>query len=456
MTKLRLPKSLLDLPEKDREDIIAVLLQASKLPKSKKLHRREDGDEHNMWERNVENLLADAEDDFYRELIMLEARNMGALIAALHLTIDGFEKALETEFHAFEDELMKAKDSGRNRMSKLIQDMAKKSRAKIAAFEEWVRDGKAWKQQQLKDIDRLLRKDLPNYAKKAEDFMIRAGFIGKIRNQAEQDGFDVLGAIVDRYPDTINSARKTGVTLTVRQKEKEEQATRKKATVAPLTEAEAEAVLHGTQHAGDKLTEISEKHRAAIRQTVIQAKRERWTADQLASKLFDTFSDHNRDWRRVAITELAFVTNDAYISGVDEGGTVIGMGAVNACKHCKKYVIGKTFAVTHNPPEKDTYHGDMKQIWAGKSNYGRRVAEYRPAIPMHPHCRCRWHRISRFYKLGDEGALELKSTAELIQEERAKRGLEPDPSLMKENKPLSQEELAAKAEAVLHKLNRGG
>jgi hypothetical protein len=73
---------------------------------------------------------------------------------------------------------------------------------------------------------------------------------------------------------------------------------------------------------------------------------------------------------------------------------------------------------------------------------------------MHPNCRCRWHRISRFYKVGNDGKLNLKSTAELIQEEREKRGMKPDPNLQgnKDGTLLTQEELAKKAEEVLRKL----
>jgi hypothetical protein len=451
MAKVTLPKSLLDLDSKDREEILAVLLQASKLPKTKQLPFRSGSDEHNMWERNVDPLLAEAEDDLYRDLIEAEARNMGELFRALGLPLDGFEKSLEPEYYEWEDELIKAKDSGRSRMSDYIKNMASVAKGKAQAFMKWVQDGKAFTKPQLKEVDKILSTNLPNYAKKAEDYMIRAGFIGKIRGEAEKQGFEVAGAIIDRIPQSITLAEKQDVVLTQRQKAKAE-AKGRKVTILPLTPREAEGVKHASHHAGDKMTEISEKHMAGVRQLVIQAKRERWSAQQLASKLFDKFGDHNRDWRRVAITELAFATNDAYLAGVEEGETVVGMGAENACKHCKQYVIGKTFEVTHKPPSEDTYHGDMNQVWAGKSNYGRRVAEYRPAIPMHPNCRCRWHRISRFYKMGNGGKLELKSTAELIQEEREKRGMKPDPNLEAGGKPMTQEELAKKAEEVLRKL----
>lgn len=438
---IKLPYDFLDLPDKDREEILAVLKEYSKLPKVRQLPFRAGSDEHNMWERNIDSLLAEAEDALYRDLIESEARNMGELFRALGLPLEGFEKSLEPEYYKWEDELIKARDSGRNRMSDYIKNMANIAKGKAKSFLKWVQDGKALTKTQLKEVDKILSSNLPNYAKKAEDYMIRAGFIGKIRGEAEKQGFEVTGAIVDRFPKSIQTAEREGVALTARQAQKEAVKKKRKVTILPLTPRESEAVKHAVHHAGDKMTEISEKHKAGVRQMVIQAKRERWSAQQLASKLFDKFGDHNRDWRRVAITELAFATNDAYLSGVEEGETVVGMGAENACKHCKQYVIGKQFTVTHKVPSEDTYHSDMNQVWAGKSNYGRRVAEYRPAIPMHPNCRCSWHRISRFYKMGDKGKLELKSTEELINEERAKRGLPPDPNL----KPASLEELSRQA-----------
>ena len=454
MTKLILPKSLLELEAKDRDEIVAVLLQASQLPAVKQLPFRADSDEHNMWERNVDSLMADAEDDFYQELAENELMRMLMLMKWLGLPIDveNFEKSLEPEFRAFEDELMKAKDSGRNKMSDMIKRITEVTKEKADQFTKWVQDGKAFSKGELNHLDNILRRKLPDYAKKAEDFMIRAGFIGKIRGEAEKTNLETLGAYLDYIPSSIDLADSHSPAVVTRNKVNTT-ADPKKTYIAPLTPREAEGVKHAIHHAGDKITEISARHMAGVRQLVIQAKKERWSAQQLASKLFDKFGDHNRDWRRVAITELSFATNDAYLAGVEEGETVVGMGAQNACPHCKRYVIGKTFTVTHKPPSEDTYEGDMKQVWAGKSNYGRKVAEYRPAIPMHPNCRCRWHRISRFYKVGDNGKLELKSTAELIQEEREKRGLGRDPKLdSSKGQPLSQEELAKKSEELLRKL----
>lgn len=429
MARLTLPKSLLELTEEDRDGIIAVLLEAAHLPKEKVLPDRMEGDEHNIWARNGDELLADAEDTLYQQLTADEARRMGELVAYLGLPVpEQVEKSFEPEFHAFEDTLIKAKGSGRTKMSDYLKQFASKAKQKASDFGKWVADGKALTKHQMKGIEDILKRDLPNYAKIAERFTTRSAFIGKIRGEAEKRGFETLGAILDRVPPTITLGERQDVVLTLREKAKAE-AQGRKVKIMPLTEREAEAVKHAALHAGDKITEISAKHMAGVRQLVMQAKKERWSAQELASKLFDKFGDHNRDWRRVAITELAFAANDAYLSGCDEGDTLIGMGAVGACKHCQNLIIGKQVTFRSRPPENGSFSTDTKEVWVGKTNYGNRVSEYVAAIPLHPHCRCRWHRISRFYKMGADGRLVLKDTAELINEERAKRGLAPDKSL---------------------------
>jgi hypothetical protein len=428
MPKVTLPKSLLELTEEDRDGIIAVLLEAAHLPKEKTLPGTMEGDEHNIWARNGDELLADAEDALYQELTLAEGLRMAAILAYLDLPVPDIEKSFEPEYHAFEDTLIKAKGSGRTKMSDYLKEFSTKAKQKAKQFIKWTQDGKALTSAHMKHIENLLTTKLPNYAQKAEAYAVRAGFIGKIRGEAEKKNFETLGAILDRMPESIKLGEKKGVVLTLREKEKAE-AEGRKVVILPLTEREAEAVKHASMHAGDKITEISAKHMAGVRQLVMQAKKERWSAAKLAQALFDKYGDHNRDWRRVAITELAFAANDAYLSGCAEGDTLIGMGTIGACKHCSNLIIGKQVTFRSRPPENGSYTTDTKEVWVGKTNYGNRVAEYVAAIPLHPHCRCRWHRISRFYKMGKDGKLVLKDTAELINEERVKRGLAPDKSL---------------------------
>jgi hypothetical protein len=443
MKTMALPMQILKYPDDLRNDVIAVLKEAHDLPQTRTLPQA--GAEHNIWVSNGDPLLADAEDELYDLLAEQGAERIARLFVAMGLPVDGLdvEKSFGADFIAYEASLLlKGKDSGRNRMSNWIKELAERQKKR---FMKWVEDGKPLTPQETRQVDALLKqKDGPEKAgKTAEAYSVRGGFIGKLRNQADREHMDMLGAVIDKFPETIRASRREGVDVTVRAAKKAAKKTRKSVRLLPLTEREAASVEHAAQSAGDKITEVGERHRAAIRQLVMQAKRERWTAQQLASKLFDTFGEQNRDWRRVAITELAFAHNDAFLAGCEEGATVVGMGAVDACKHCRTHVIGKTYTVTHNVPKKETYRTDTELVWVGKSNYKRKVAELRGAIPVHPNCRCRWHVVSRFYKVNEQGKLELKSTAELINEERAKKGLPPDETIGASK--LSLEELAERA-----------
>jgi hypothetical protein len=425
---VKVPKSVMSLPENHRDAILAVLAKAARLPDVMEV-THVGGDEHNIWSRNHDLFMADTEDDFYETLDTPAWAMLQNVFAALDLPTGNLDmkKSLTPEYWEWEG-LQKA--GNKRKKSKLDDaiDLTKKKRDK---FLKYLQGMNPFSKQQLKKLDDVLKTKLPDYAKVAESFMTRAGFIGKIQSQSEKEAFEIAGALVDRYPSTIKAADKEGIVLTKREagRYNEKYGTEgRKVKILPLTPLESKAVQHASHQAADKLTEVSERHRAGIRQMILQAQRERWEPERLAQSLFDMYGDQNRDWRRVALTELAFAANDAYLSGVEEGETVIGMGSTNACKHCKQYVIGKQFLVTHKLP-KNTYEHEMKYVWAGKSNYGRRVATYQPAIPMHPNCRCRWHRVSKFYSVDDKGAFKLKTTAQLIQEERARRGLPPDPNL---------------------------
>lgn len=418
--KLKLPPGLLDLPEEHREAVVKKLQEALKLPKTVTLPRAV-SDEHNMWETNNDELMGEAEDDFYTQMAENDAERLARLMDALGLPIiDEASKSFTNEFYEWEAGFLEKAQGKKPKVSDLINA----NRKKRDAFLKWVNDGKAYSKTQLKKIDDVLKTHLPKYAEVAEAFMTRAGYIGKIRNEAERQNFETLGAYVDRFPQTIKPSEDHGVVLTMRQKKEAEDRGRK-VKILPLTPRERESIKHAVHQCGDKITEISERHRAGVRQMVIQAKKERWSSSKLAQALYDKFGEQNRDWRRVAITELSFCTNDAYLSGLEEGARVIGMGAVNACKYCKTLVINREFKVLPAPPEKETYDTDMKYVWPGKTNYGRKVAEYRACIPVHVQCRCRFHRLSDFYKMGKDGKLELKTSEELINEEREKRGLKP-------------------------------
>jgi hypothetical protein len=402
------PKSVMVLPEADRDAILGVLAQAVRLPAVREPFHQGGGDEHDMWSVSEDALMASMEEELYTILNEPNVDMMTEVFMALGLPFADYE-------------LQKSKNNGKSRIS----DLVNVNKEKREQFMKYMQDMNPFSQAQIKKLDALLKSKLPNYAKIAEEFMTRAGFIAKIRNKAEQEAFETMGALIDRFPKTIKAAENKGVVLTV----KEQKKAGRKVMILPLTPLEARSVQHAASHAADKLTEISERHRAGVRQTILQAQRERWEPQKLTQELYDAYGDQNRDWRRVALTELAMAVSDAYLAGCEEGDQIVGMGAESACKYCKELNIGRTLTVLKNPPKVETYDTDMNYIWVGKSNYGRKVSAWRPAFPSHPCCRCRMHRISKFYNVSKDGKFELKSTAQLIQEERAKRGLPPDPNL---------------------------
>ena len=377
--------------------------------------------ERDIWTTNDEGLLGEAENELYEALVGPAAENMAKLIAELGLSKEevSLQKAFSPEYLAYEDQLVKGLDNGKHRLSDLINV----SKTKRNAFSKLLQEGSEWTKKKLKQINDIMKQKLPDYAQLAEQFAVRAAFIAKIRSHANTEMLSTVGAFVDRFPATIKAAEHEGLVLTLKEQEKAK-AEGRKVKILPLQPQELRAVEHANLRAADKIQEVSDRHRAGVRQLVIQAQNERWSAQRLAQALFDKFGDQNRDWRRVAITELAMASNDAFVAGCKAGDEVWVPPVEGSCDYCKRLIEGKSFTISEDP-----FADPLKYIWTGKSNYGRTVKEWVPCVPLHPNCRHRLHKFSRFYKVDEKGKPVMKTTAELINEERAKRGLPPDPNL---------------------------
>jgi len=377
--------------------------------------------ERDIWTTNDEGLLGEAENELYEALVGPAAENMAKLIAELGLSKEevSLQKAFSPEYLAYEDQLVKGLDNGKHRLSDLINV----SKTKRNAFSKLLQEGSEWTKKKLKQINDIMKQKLPDYAQLAEQFAVRAAFIAKIRSHANTEMLSTVGAFVDRFPATIKAAEHEGLVLTLKEQEKAK-AEGRKVKILPLQPQELRAVEHANLRAADKIQEVSDRHRAGVRQLVIQAQNERWSAQRLAQALFDKFGDQNRDWRRVAITELAMASNDAFVAGRKAGDEVWVPPVEGSCDYCKRLIEGKSFTISEDP-----FADPLKYIWTGKSNYGRTVKEWVPCVPLHPNCRHRLHKFSRFYKVDEKGKPVMKTTAELINEERAKRGLPPDPNL---------------------------
>jgi len=161
------------------------------------------------------------------------------------------------------------------------------------------------------------------------------------------------------------------------------------------------ASLFAKQHAGELISGLQSTSRKRITTTILDAIQNKKTSRQLERDLFDNFSDINRDWRRIAETELSDnLTNGLLLSEIqdkkeNEVVYMVGLSAGNACKHCKALIDGQVVVLSDEPVSGGTIKIDGKEfpvIWPGKSNSSRGTGDYWPTIPLHPHCRCSWTR----------------------------------------------------------------
>lgn len=157
------------------------------------------------------------------------------------------------------------------------------------------------------------------------------------------------------------------------------------------------------QHTAEYIVDLQSTARRKISTAIITATRDRLTKDELESELFREFGDLNRDWRRIAETEIATNFNNGYLrselsnAGKDETVFMVGITAANACPWCVERVMDHTVVLLDAPPA----DGDIvivngtpyEAIWPGKTNAGRARADWWVAAgSQHPHCRCTWTR----------------------------------------------------------------
>ena len=157
-------------------------------------------------------------------------------------------------------------------------------------------------------------------------------------------------------------------------------------------------------HTGELISDMTARSRKKVVNTIIQGYQDKITSRELQDRLFEDFSEMNRDWRRIAETETATNFNNGYIIGELEEQApteplfMKGISGARACPFCRDNVNGRTVTVLEEPPDGG---GDQIQvngtlytaIWPGKTNYGRSRANWWVASgSQHPHCRCTWTR----------------------------------------------------------------
>ena len=128
------------------------------------------------------------------------------------------------------------------------------------------------------------------------------------------------------------------------------------------------------------------------------------TAQALEQRLFDEFGQLNRDFRKIAVTEIGETVNQGVVAAAAIGSSLKRIEAYRgACEFCKS-INGKVFKVV--APDAPNKNG-ATEVWVGKTNVGRSASPRRrvgnalqertpdelwwPAAGLqHPHCRGLW------------------------------------------------------------------
>lgn len=174
-------------------------------------------------------------------------------------------------------------------------------------------------------------------------------------------------------------------------------------------------------HTGELIQDMTDRSRKAVVEVIMQGYQDNLTSGQLEERLFDRFSQLNRDFRRIAETETATNFNNGYIAAEiqetpDQPTFMVGISGAGACSWCRDNVDGTVVVALDKPPDGggDTVTVDGVEytaIWPGKSNIGRTRAEWRVCPIIHPHCRCSWTRYDpRFKEYEDKlrAAMEIE------------------------------------------------
>lgn len=260
-------------------------------------------------------------------------------------------------------------------------------------------------------VDWLVQRYLPDgvIQDEAEYLAVRAFLAGKM--QASTDAAlpaDVVARVMESMPLTVVAADK----------------------VATFTGREAAIIGFARARAAELIGDLGDATRHRIKSMMIDHEEQRAmgepkaTVAKLQSRMLDEFAILNRDWRRVAITEVARNANEGFILAMPVGAKVRRVEAYStACPFCKK-IHGMVFEVVS--PEREDKDG-WAHVWPGKTNVGRSSSPRKrdgdklverseeelwwPATGVqHPQCRGTWMRIA-----GDRPGIDPKFKAWLAQ-----------------------------------------
>jgi hypothetical protein len=160
---------------------------------------------------------------------------------------------------------------------------------------------------------------------------------------------------------------------------------------------------YGRARAAENIVSLTDGMRHRIRKTLIDHQEAVTLGDRtedLQGKLLEDFGQWNRDWRRIAVTEVTEMSGQGMIAALPVGSRVRRVEMYNCCSFCKK-IDGMEFTVV---PADQRFKDPWKHFWTWKTNVGRSASPRKRVggvliprepeemwVPVpgatHPHCR---------------------------------------------------------------------
>ncbi|CAB4137711.1 hypothetical protein UFOVP326_58 [uncultured Caudovirales phage] len=244
-------------------------------------------------------------------------------------------------------------------------------------------------------VDFLIQDYLPDgvIQSEAEYVTVRAGFMGKV--MANMQRANPTPAVIDTLAELVPTEFA-------------------KVPLRSLSPVEVQILRVAKARAAENISAVSARARHTMKGYVIEhvqagiLGQKEGTAQALRSRLFDSFGQLNRDFRRIAVTEAGEACNQGFVAAQGYGQKVKRQEAYRgACDFCKS-IDGKVFTVVS--PNANRKDGET-EIWLGKNNVGRSASPRRregamlverqpserwwPAAGLqHPNCRGAWVMVS--------------------------------------------------------------
>lgn len=404
--QIKLPRETLDLPIKQRAEIVTNLAKSLGLKTDLRAQTADlmDGFGHEVskiWMAHDHPLVSELEERIYQEFAvplwhcMLDVFDVLGLEPPTALTVTKSMDDAEAWYVQHHMDLIKSEGP---------MDMDKvNSRYKKTPYQG---DGQSFTSEQLQTLDSVMKRYGADTTKLMERIAVMGTYLGRLIEAFEGDNERLRRGITELLPVTFE-ARQTIDQYALTQKE----ADRTGLPLLPLQQQEENEIRWYAEHGALKIGEISDKQRTQIRALVVNARRNRLSPKQIEQLLFDKFGELNRDLRRIALTEVAEATNNGYLMGLTHSQPLTILGADNACPFCKS-MQGKEYTFV-DPAQVAELDWD-NMIWIGKSNYGRKGKDMKACCPAHPHCRDRYVKYNPKFQKIDGGRIAIKSRDEIV------------------------------------------